>query len=1143
LGWSFEPDIIDGNPDIVYVAEPGAKLELTNANSSAMYQMDVDSVPSKKLYNAPDQPGYAFGIVLYSIYAKDTVTITYLPGEGTGNAVRYESALYVAGRDREDGAALGGRTVGPDSADYAEWGIMVNDNVDFEKAGYNFIGWQVSVNSLISDAKKKPLISRLWFPGEFLPSVDFDVTFTAVYILQSSVVSEKTILWGGTEDAKTKYKVLAPALTFFTNTLSPVININTAEFYDNGYQFIIALPRGTYTLAAASIKISGKIARILLPAVSKQEVAGNINVTTVERGAIIADKLEELYISDNLKLEGNPIGIDVKDTLEDTVIGGALKRYATAKGYTPWYSNEDGTDEHYMSVVGRSEKYDFEFAKTGILANSKGNGDAIIAFPSGSSVGTETLYNLMDDMNKDRTAAIVICSYAFTNTAALETLNLNLTDLVIEMNAIYHTNIVNIVLPETSASINSECISGYQPKLQTVKFGPNDSSSYAVVEDGILYHGTEKETIIYVLPSAELKSDRPYIGRYLEIPAAVKAINDYALSSFDFSNVRSISAESENMSIDFTQIKGLPANFPIFVHDSKFSDNVYSGSGGDLDGRIQTYVKTINFKFGDDIQSVTVVYGEPLTIFDPEMPNSYGVLFDNPYYKFKQWIYNDKGYTLDATYYIGPDYTGSKVYIQNVAVFDASAASCWTHYPVEFHIYDADNLNSGRELNMIGFNFNGANGAEYTIDDLMDATGKNWPDIYLPGIESTFTADGVKYQFVGWVQKTSNMSFDDLDDYLWNSYGSARILPNGGENKVADNNGIYYALYDKVTDNLKYTLFDENGSKQYKVEYNANAAEHDVRIPYAKFNNGLMYPVTSVAANTFAYRTYINGEIYIGGAVANIGASAFQGVNADIMFGHKEGTNLYIGGNLTLMQIGSFAFADNSTVTSLTLPSIVASIGEGAFQNNSVLTTVTLSTSGQTASLISVGAFAFAHNTEMVVNDIVTLINNAAVDTFTAGDGIFMDTKIAANVIWKVNANLTTLLHAGDAGGKSIKFNNDTVTGDNYHNIGIGSNGYSGPAVNNIAGYAFAYNSTIKGTIKIAADVAAAAYAFANIVTGTGHVEIIDLQAVQTGNIKNIDNIHVDAFKSMPTNVKLSVTNGTAGDWQNKFGYVTSLFY
>ena len=138
----------------------------------------------------------------------------------------------------------------------------------------------------------------------------------------------------------------------------------------------------------------------------------------------------------------------------------------------------------------------------------------------------------------------------------------------------------------------------------------------------------------------------------------------------------------------------------------------------------------------------------------------------------------------------------------------------------------------------------------------------------------------------------------------------------------------------------------------------------DVVIPDSVEYNSTKYTVTSIGSCAFYDCTSLT-SIIIPNSVTNIGLEAFHGCSSL--------TSVTIPNSVT--SIGGFAFRDCSGLTSVTIPNSVIHIGSYAFYNCSGLTSVAIPNS-----VTSIGSYAFYNCsglTSVTIPDSVTSIDNA----------------------------------------------------------------------------------------------------------------------------------------------------------------------
>ena len=136
----------------------------------------------------------------------------------------------------------------------------------------------------------------------------------------------------------------------------------------------------------------------------------------------------------------------------------------------------------------------------------------------------------------------------------------------------------------------------------------------------------------------------------------------------------------------------------------------------------------------------------------------------------------------------------------------------------------------------------------------------------------------------------------------------------------------------------------DNGAKIAQVTKNPNNYQDDVTIPESFEYSGTTYDVTSIGSDAF-YQCSSLTSVTIPNSVTTIGGSAFYGCTGL--------TSVTIGNGVT--SIGQHAFAGCSGLISVTIPNSVTYIWEYAFYGCSNLTSVTIPNG-----VTSIGNFAFA---------------------------------------------------------------------------------------------------------------------------------------------------------------------------------------
>ncbi|MBO5229210.1 MAG: leucine-rich repeat protein [Clostridia bacterium] len=1097
VGWALEPDHESGNPEIIYDAyyNDNPLLQLANKVDTTIldsmpYFVNIDRYAVRHNENN-------YKLKLYAVYATDYATIIYdylkyTNQNGTDyNNTELKFPVYSNGNYNK--TALGGSTVGYDSPLFVDYGISVLDDSTLAVySGTNFIGWKAKLSDGVNPAIKEYFENKIWFPGEYLPSVDFDVEFEPIREQCSDEVVEISV-------GKRVYRVL-------------LLKKGTDNINFNGSVDIVAFPRGTYTLKRDSVVInSDREVHIVLPSNAE-------SVITLEPMAIQCNTIKEFYVGENLLVSGTP------------VYGDDFQAYRVQKGYRIMDENGEPT-----AVLNASEKYDFASTLLGLLVSK--DGKVLYGVPSHVQVTADNLLNFLVEKSIEE-----IKSYAFTNINNYSVINLGLNlannqKLKIEANAIFNGIATHIILPVSSSEnvglvVSPSAIAGSQRNLRTVTFGDanNTQTWYAFVDGGFVYYVDDvarpnaKTHVMYVLPSAKLTA-LDYTNRNLCFANTVTKIEPYALMGRDWTQINSVMAE--NVAVDLSVVLGIPNNIPVFVNvDSEHKDKY------NFNPMIQSYKKTYEFICYDSIsgfvkESLEYSYGQTFTVFNAQK-NNYHFYFDKLWSQFVGWRMNGRLFRVGEVYKVGiSNALNSNKY---KLTFDAQPASCWQNYPVQFYIYDGNT-----NVPYTPSAFYDVDGAGYSISDLL-AYRHYLGRIYLPGVDQSFTKDGSTYQFIGW--GTSQTNPNDFKTLLWNTIGKEyRILPNQTVNTELNTGygsyeGIYsyYALYEKVTPNIEYELLEDNTFVAKTLTTNVTS----LNIPFAKYHDGYMLPVSKIEKNFYnAVATNLT-EIAIGGAVSEIGDHAFDGVNASqITFAHK-GRGIYYNHRQTSavrsLVIGKNAFAENHIITKLVLPATLKSLDDGAFRSCSSLVSVVFE-SGYSPSISSLGDFVFRDDLSMTDNEVVKfLIEDSKLSQRfdKVGSGIFMNTNIT-NV--KTSDGLTTnkivwidkLLHVYYPSGfaTDLTFDEKEIAG--YAFVNAGSN----------------TDTNQKITIRFSdSDVIIHPYAFSNLHT---NVKNIYLKNGTQSSVK-IENVDINAFDDTVKHTVNVYTNNRSM-WIAKFQKVYNLNY
>ncbi|MCQ2382829.1 MAG: leucine-rich repeat domain-containing protein [Clostridia bacterium] len=1067
VGWSIEPDYKSGNPKVIYDVyyyrqQNGSnpQLQLFNVNdmTSAPYKINIDRYATQTL-------GMNYTLRLFAVYAKDYAQITYsnlrvTNLDGTVAEVA-QLKLPVFSNENYTQTKIGGRTVDRDADNFADYGLTVlDDNGLTMWSGTNFIGWEAILPEGVSEELQTLLANRIWFPGDYLPSFDFDFTFRPIRITQSNEVQEYVV-------GNRTYRILS-----LSNYMRRIKYTGSVD--------IVALPRDSYTVKQGDIVItSDREVHVIVPA------EGNI---VLEPRAIQCNTIREFYVSDNLTITGSP------------VVGTNFQSYRVKKGYRVTGENGVPTVIHNATT-----KYDFNASLSGLLISH--DGTTLYSVPCHSVLTTENLLDLVQSITH-------ITTFALADINNLTTINLSKnTNLQIDAEALYNVNAKNIILPasvayDASLVIDPQVLSGALTNLTSVTFGDATTTStwYAFVDRGYVYYidnlsmPNAKSHLMYVLRTVQL-DNLDYINNNLSIEDSVSVIEPHALMGLDWKKINSVTAN--NPAINLTTLVGVPTDIPLFTD----ANNPYQGP------MVQPYLKTFRFTYkGGEAVEVKFAYGQTFRVFSAQK-NNYRIFYNRPWSQFVAWKLNNRVMLhVGEIYKVGIDDTiiGDKYTLQ----FDASSADSWQQYPVQLMTYND-------AYQPEDFTFDDIDDNSYTLSDLLDCNFLN--NVYLPGLDHEVTVGNSKYRFIGWSTKT--MKTNTSIPNLWNSVDlEYRVLPNHTASTTLNSGSlnsegiyIYYALYEKITPNIEYSLLADG---TYAVTGLTITNVDSLNIPFAKYHNGYMVPVTKINDNVFSGVTNIN-EIAIGGAVSEIGKHSFNGVNAEqINFAHK-GRNIFYNYRQSTatkqLKILDYAFANNSAITNLVLPAAVETLGEGAFQSCIKLYGVTFE-NGYSPYLRNIGNSVFRDNYAMKDNAIIRLLTddgkNGNNRFITVGDGIFRNTSVTSvdgtnKIVWR-----DTLLHAYYPNGSDTEL----AFNEKY-----------------IAGYAFVNLGSTDSSVQISIDfknpnVQIKANAFSNL---NGSINKIYLNSVVNGKAIDINHVDINAFDSITHPVDIYVNSRTA--WNKKY--------
>lgn len=1014
VGWSPEPDQKAGNPAVIfdvfdYFNENGniPELRLANCNDTAgaPYLIDIDNNDYVHLDQRPDSqksvPEANYVLKLYAIYSTDYAKVTYVTlRDNNIDSDNTELKLPVYSNQVYTQTKIGGRTVEYNSTnltDFVNYGNVVLDDRNLTMwGGINFVGWVASLPDGVSDKVRETFENRIWFPGDYLPSIDFELVFNPVRVYQDSKVKEFAICKCGevVEVGTETYPEYCSRCgeKLFTRTYR-ILSLSDANAKINytGSVDIVALPRGSYRVKQGGINItSDREVHVVVPAEGEIEL---------QPRAIQCNTIKEFYVGDNLSITGSP------------VVGPQFEAYRIKKGYR----KIDETNSKPTSVIDPSVKYRFaDSMKHGLLVSN--DGTTLLGVPSHAKLTTAELNQVINQ------SITHIAGYALSDINHLRTIDLTkAANLTLDANAIYGVSAQNIILPaaadaDSTIVVSPQVLAGPSTSLEKVTFGNDQTMStwYAFVDNnGLIYYidnhslPTAKTHLMYVLSTAS-RTNLNYIGESLVIPASVSMIEPESLCGLNWNRVHSVMAE--NNSVDMRGLLNtVPNQIPLFTNIDNIGfaaeNNWYQNT------RVQSYYKTFRFTYKGETIVKTYAYGQTFRVFSAQKykdeNNHEVVMFDQEWSYFVGWMCNNRQLRVGTVYRVGIDSEIVSMDNQNETIFNASPSSCWMSYPVQLITYNQYQPQGG-------FTFKDFDGDIYAIEDLIN---KYLHDIYLPALDQKVIVGSDEYQFVGW-SKIPRLT-GTINDMLWNNVATEnRILPNKTSHTTLDSgnntNGVYkyYALYEKVTPGLKYNLEKDgtyiiNGLEDYNIT--------SLNIPFAKYNAeikngvkdanyGYMTPVTKIGDRAFGNISNALTNLEIGGAVKIIGNSAFNGARIkNIIFNHKDeriefNKNQGVPEYLT---IGEYAFAGNATLEVLHLPLAVETISKSAFESCRALHTVDFVGQYNLAQLRYLGDTVFKGDDAMTTNLIVNLLEEDVNKKRLreVGNGIFQNTEIKSTIV------------------------------------------------------------------------------------------------------------------------------------------------
>jgi len=486
---------------------------------------------------------YRFDITLYAVWLEDEVWVTYESGSGTGNS-RVQTGYLFEGTGRAEIGGDNAWTVSHTGTPYSvtgdvrTFGLMVFDDTGFEKPGYNFLGWRpvLPAGEYMTGA-----LNRIFFPGEFLPSVRQNFRMVAQWVEHNDENSLETI------DGRTVLSI-DPTHDFVAD---PIITNAQVVLVPRG---IGVLPRGAITANnAQQINLPTYLERVTVSG-SDCVITDPENGLQIEQGAIISTSLRWLFINDSLR--------GMSDEFVPNIVAGEIqfntatrahesisnfRAYVVAQGNTRLLLDDSGPGNREVTgvraFVGQTEKYRYELTAGtwGILYTSTDSGAAreLIAFPSaraGAGAGGTIGGIELAGVSIFRPYAFAYINNASTIQMSASHTGVPITE--ISERVLFHSMITNLVLPTSVDNTHPYFLTGYHPHLATVTFGVANSntSSWANVQNGILWYGENR--LVYVLNNS---SNTTFT---LQDIGSEKTINTFGLYNLTRMNLASLQIDS-----------------------------------------------------------------------------------------------------------------------------------------------------------------------------------------------------------------------------------------------------------------------------------------------------------------------------------------------------------------------------------------------------------------------------------------------------------------------------------------------------------------------------------------------------------------------------------------------------------------------
>ncbi|MCL2846931.1 MAG: InlB B-repeat-containing protein [Firmicutes bacterium] len=536
VGWSLTTDDVSNvmNPALGVSA---VRLGSSNAATSDEFILDVDTAmrAGTPIGTNPDG-SLVFEITLHAIWSQEEVMISYIAGAGaTGATVAQAAYLFVDGIRHIVGGD-NAMTIGANAIDHRTYGVMVVDATGFDRPGYNFLGWLPTQAARVVPGTN-PLgrflghgtLDRIFFPGEFLPSIRESMTMVAVWVPHGPLTATPTLiasnvsLDGLAENSKSIHSIAA-----ITTPITTAAQI-------------VLVPRGA-ELARSTIVATNAV-HVGLPA----PLTRGGESARLAPGAIITAALEWVFINDGLVgFDGPVVGNIITGSVNPHTgaVISAFREYIVAQGnlvltFMDGSTTNVDTDVPYV-FTHRTTKYRFDaYGQTWGILYTAGSTRTLLGFPSArasDAVGT------IGPVEMAGVTALAPYAFAYLN-SGITTINVTGVQ-TIPSRAFYNiNNVATLRLPNNpDLVIAHDFVAGFNPALASVRFGTTNEEVLELNGDRTIetfeFMGVPSmlvETIdgdisriIYTLTSADFMTTEVN----MDFTTGEVQINEYALWNF-----------------------------------------------------------------------------------------------------------------------------------------------------------------------------------------------------------------------------------------------------------------------------------------------------------------------------------------------------------------------------------------------------------------------------------------------------------------------------------------------------------------------------------------------------------------------------------------------------------------------------------